>query len=133
MFNVEACLAHFGKMLWQSQLLAPGFSQIFWKEGEIWTLSRASPEAEVRALTLQELGADWDSAVAVAKEQWGLCAVKDSPQVGLGREERKETSLKNSEETIWVQGQLWEIVALQCRIEGSPPLPTRNTVGSFVF
>lgn len=120
-------------MLWQSQLLAPGFSQIFWKEGEIWTLSRASPEAEVRALTLQELGADWDSAVAVAKEQWGLCAVKDSPQVGLGREERKETSLKNSEETIWVQGQLWEIVALQCRIEGSPPLPTRNTVGSFVF
>jgi len=27
-------------------------------------------------------------------KQWDLCAVKNSPQLGLGREERKESSLK---------------------------------------
>jgi len=67
MLNVEAYLAHFDKMLQWSQFLALGFSGIFWKDGEIWRLPRASPEAEAGALALWEFGADWNLTVAVAE------------------------------------------------------------------
>lgn len=75
-FNVEVYhLAHFVKMLWRSQLLALGFSGMCWKEGEIWTLPRASPQAEAGALTLQALGADQDLALAAAEWSDGACVL----------------------------------------------------------
>lgn len=131
--NAEVYLAHFDKMLWQFQLLSLGLSRILWKEEEIWTFSRASPEAEDRALTLQKVRQIVIQLWQLQSGAMGLVCCKGQP-TARPCEGRKEGNIpQNAEEIKWVQGKLWEILALKCRIEESPPLPTRNIVGRFVF